>query len=179
MVPCPYCGSENIPGVDLCEACGSDLAGIDLVESQDSFQGQLATDRIESLTMGPAIVVESDSTVAEAVRVLRRFRHGCAIVQDGDRLIGIFTERDLLTRVLLAERDPEDVRLADVMTRSPWTLGPNDPPAFAIHRMVLQGLRHLPVVADGELQGFVSVRNVLRYIHEDVIASKKDASADA
>jgi CBS domain-containing protein len=57
------------------------------------------------------------------------------------------------------------------MTRAPWTLAPGDPPAFAIHRMVAQGLRHLPVIDSGELQGFVSVRNILRYIHEEVIGA--------
>ncbi len=56
------------------------------------------------------------------------------------------------------------------MTPDPFTHSTEDPPAFAIHRMVEQGLRHMPVIEDDELIGFVSVRNLLRYIHEDVIA---------
>jgi signal-transduction protein with cAMP-binding, CBS, and nucleotidyltransferase domain len=166
---CPFCGADNIPGIDLCEICGSDLAGIDLVESRDRFQGRLMSDRIGDLTMGPALLVEAGTTVRKAVEKMRRFRHGCALVQDGDRLVGIFTERDLLTRVIRKGLDPAEVTMATVMTRAPWTLAPGDPPAFAIHRMVAQGLRHLPVIDSGELQGFVSVRNILRYIHEEVI----------
>lgn len=166
---CPNCGTDNIPGNDLCEVCGSDLAGLDRVESQANFQGQLMSDRIGDVTMGPALVVEGSASVREAVETMRRFRHGCVLVQDQGQLVGIFTERDLLTRVLRRDRDPSAVRLAEVMTADPWILSPSDPPAFAIHRMVEQGLRHLPVIDAGELQGFVSVRNVLRYIHEDVI----------
>ena len=166
---CPFCGFDNIPGIDLCESCGSDLAGLDVLESKRGFQGQLMSDRVGDITMGPAIMVEPADTVRLAVEKMRRFRHGCVLVQDGERLLGIFTERDLLTRVLRKGLDPDEVSMADVMTRAPWTLSPGDPPAFAIHRMVEQGLRHLPVIEEGELQGFVSVRNILRYIHEEVI----------
>ena len=55
------------------------------------------------------------------------------------------------------------------MTPNPVTLSSNDPPAFAINRMVSGGLRHLPILDNGVLKGFVSVRNVLRYVHEDVL----------
>ena len=168
---CPNCGTDNIPGNDLCEVCGSDLAGLDLVESQVSFEGQLMSDRIGDLTMGPPLVVDGETSVHEAVETMRRFRHGCALAQEGDRLVGIFTERDLLTRVIRRGLEPSEVKISEVMTRGPWTLSPGDPPAFAIHRMVQQGLRHLPVINGGELQGFISVRNILRYIHEDVINS--------
>lgn len=167
---CPFCGQENIPGADLCDGCGADLAGLDLPESQDDFEGALMTDRVGHLSMGPALVVERDESVAEAVKTMRRYRHGCGLVKDGDQLSGIFTERDLLTRVIGQGLDPAEVRLGDVMTPDPFTLSPEDPPAFAIHRMVEQGLRHMPVIEDDELIGFVSVRNLLRYIHEDVIA---------
>lgn len=168
---CPFCNHDNIAGTDLCESCGADLAGLDLAESQQDFQGLLMTAHIGDLTMGPALVVGIDARVQEAVETMRRFRHGCVLVQEQDRLVGIFTERDLLTRVLRQGKDPAEVRLEEVMTRAPLTLSQHDPPAFAIHRMVEQGLRHLPVINGGSLQGFVSVRNILRYVHEDVIGS--------
>jgi CBS domain-containing protein len=167
---CPYCGFENIAGIDLCDSCGSDLAGLDLYASRSGFKGQLLTDRLGEMTLGPAICLGGESTVKEAVEALREAHHGCVLIKDDGRLKGIFTERDLLTRVLRKGLDPAETRLAVVMTPSPFTLSPDDPPAFAIHRMVAEGLRHLPILDDGALLGFVSVRNVLRYIHEDVLS---------
>lgn len=168
---CPNCGVDNLQGDDLCQVCGSDLAGLDLRASRDDFKSQLVTDRLANFTMGPALCLPGDATVRQAVEMLREARHGCVLIEEDGRLTGIFTERDLLSRVLLAGRDPAETRLTEVMTPDPFTLRSNDPPAFAIHRMVSQGLRHLPIVDDGELKGFVSVRNVLRYIHEDVIGA--------
>jgi len=168
---CHNCSVENLPGNDLCEVCGSDLAGLDLVASRDDFKGQLSTDRLGDLAMGPALCLPGDATVRTAVETLRKARHGCVLIEEEGRLTGIFTERDLLSRVVLAGRNPSKTRLIDVMTPDPLTLESGDPPAFAIHRMVSQGLRHLPIVDDGAVRGFVSVRHVLRYIHEDVIGS--------
>lgn len=166
---CPNCGLDNLPGNDLCEVCGTDLAGLDLPGSRDDFKGQLLTDRVGDLSMGPPIVMPGGATVRDAVETLREARHGCVLIQEDDRLVGIFTERDLLTRVIGPGLDPEETRLRQVMSPDPLTLDPADPPAFAIHRMVSQGLRHLPVLRGDELLGFISIRNVLKYIHEDVI----------
>lgn len=168
---CPFCRYENIPGTDLCESCGSDLAGLDLVASQGDFSGQLLTDKLGRMELGPAVCLDSDTSVRAAIEAMREARHGCVLIQDENRLLGIFTERDLLTRVLRPGLDLTETRLADVMTADPFTLAPDDPMAFAIHRMVFQGLRHLPILAGGKLMGFVSVRNILRYVHEDVLSS--------
>ena len=166
---CPYCAHQNIPGVDQCASCGHDLAGLDLLESKASFAGQLMTDRVGDLTMGPALVLSSQDTVRTAVETMREARHGCVLIADGSDLTGIFTERDLLTRVVQQGKEPANTTLSEVMTRRPFTLNPSDPPAFAIHRMVSEGLRHLPVIDQGRLLGFASVRNVLSYIDQDVI----------
>jgi CBS domain-containing protein len=166
---CPNCGVENLDGVDLCEVCGTDLAGLDLPSQRDDFKGQLMTDRLAGFSMGPALCLPGDATVRQAVEILREARHGCVLIEADGRLTGIFTERDLLSRVILPGLDPAETRLDAVMTPDPFTLAPSDPPAFAIHRMVSQGLRHMPIVEDEDLKGFVSIRNVLRYIHEEVI----------
>jgi CBS domain-containing protein len=168
-VICPYCGHDNVPGVDLCESCGSDLAGLDLPEAEEGFRGQLFTDRIGDLHLMPPLTVSPQTTVADAISRMREARHGCVLVQDGDTLVGIFTERDVLVRGVHKGLDMDREPVASVMTPEPFTLKPDDPPIFAIHCMVVEGLRHLPVVEGDQLLGFISVRNVLRYIHRDVL----------
>jgi len=166
---CPYCGHDNIQGIELCEQCGADLAGLDIPEAGDGLGGRLLTDRIADLDLAPAPVLGPDATVAEALDLMATQRHGCVLVVEDGVLCGIFTERDVLSRVVLAGRDATETPLSAVMTPTPVRLEADDPPAFAIHSMVSRGLRHLPVVAGAELLGFVSVRNLLRYIRRDVI----------
>jgi len=80
---------------------------------------------------------------------------------DGSRLIGIFTERDALYRVIAAGRDPAETRLADVMTPQPQTMHPDEPFVKALGIMHQHGFRHLPVVEHGRPLGVVSARDAL------------------
>jgi CBS domain-containing protein len=129
----------------------------------------LLTDRVGDLDLSAALVLGPEATVAEALDLMVSQRHGCVLIVEDGVLCGIFTERDLLSRIVLANRDATRTPLSAVMTPSPVCLGPDDPPAFAVHSMVARGMRHLPVVAGAELLGFVSVRNLLRYIRRDLI----------
>lgn len=167
---CPFCATENIQGVDACLDCGADLAGLDLPEAQRGFSGRLLADRIGDLKLSDPITLAPESTVREAVERMRRERHGCVFVQERGEVIGAFSERHLLTRVLRADRDPETTTLAAVMSPVPVRLHPEDPPAFAVHCMVSRRLRYLPVVSEGALVGFLSVRNILAYLNDELIS---------
>ncbi len=166
---CPSCDAENIPGVDVCLSCGTDLAGLDLLEAQRGFSGHLLTDRIGDLELSDPIALAPESTVREAVERMRRVHRGCVFVEQQGELIGAFNERHLLTRVLLADLDPETTALSEVMGPVEVRLDPEDPPAFAVHCMVSRRLRHLPVVSDGVFVGFLSVRNILAYLNDELI----------
>ena len=166
---CHNCGYDNIPGIDLCEKCGSDLAGHELPEAQVGFRGRLMTDHVGDLELIAPLYVELGTTAAEAIAVMRDAGHGCVLVRDQHSLVGIFTERDVLTRVVRPGKDPSALTMQDVMTPRPTVLAPADPPAYAIHLSTARGLRHLPVVDEQEVLGFISVRHLLRYIHEDVL----------
>ena len=167
---CPYCGLENIPGIEQCENCSAELAGLDLPENAAGFRGRMLRDTVRGLTLAPALTVSASDTVASCMATMKEARHGCVLVTDGPQLVGIFTERDVLARVVTAGLDSETTEVAEVMTNRPVTLDPDDPPAYAIHRVVAGGFRHLPVVDGNEILGFISVRNLLRYIHDDVMA---------
>ncbi|MEZ5332634.1 MAG: CBS domain-containing protein [Thermoanaerobaculia bacterium] len=167
---CPFCGSDNIQGSELCESCGAELAGLDIPEAGDGVGGRLLTDRVADLELSPALTLPPAASVADALALMRRERHGCVLVVEEGVLCGIFTERDVLSRLVLARRDATATPLSAVMTPDPVRLEAGDPPAFAIHSMVARGLRHLPVLSGAQLLGFVSVRNILRYLRQDLLA---------
>ncbi len=168
---CPNCGQDNIPGIELCESCGSDLAGLDIPEAGGGFAGRLMTDRIGDLDLTLPLTVTADETAEAVIARMREARHGCVQVCDGETLIGIFTERDVLSRLVRPGLDARTTRVGEMMTSRPNTLTTADPPAFAIHRMVTQGFRHLPILDRGKLAGTISVRNILRYIDREILGA--------
>ena len=162
---CPACEHENIPGEDLCADCGMDLAGLDVqVWGVDPADPLLATPLAE-LPLKKPLVLGPGASVAEAVALMRQHHEGCVFVeQEGEGLIGVFTERDVAVRVASRGRDPEKTRLEEVMTASPVALQRDDPVSWALHRMGIDGFRHIPVLDGDRLHGFLSSRTVLKVL---------------
>ena len=100
-------------------------------------------------------------TVSEVARVMKRKHIGAIMVVDGDRLIGIFTERDALFRVLAEDRDLHNTRVADVMTRNPQAIHPDKQFADALQLMHDGRFRHVPVVENGRAIGMVSASDAM------------------
>ena len=168
---CPYSGSDNIPGMDACEGCGSALAGLDLPGTGTGFRGKLLNDRIGDLKISPPLVLDPDESVAEAISRMREERCGCVLVEREGELVGIFNERHVLTRVLSKGLDPAATPISQVMSPDPLRFSVDDPPAFAVHCMVDYDFRHLPVLSDGQILGYVSVRSILAYLNDRVIGT--------
>ena len=110
------------------------------------------------------VVAAPHATVAEAARLMKKGRVGAVLVVEEGRLVGIFTERDALFRVIACGLDPESTPLHEVMTADPVVLRPDDSVAVAIHKMAVGGFRHIPLVVDGSATGIVSARDLFRYI---------------
>jgi CBS domain-containing protein len=107
------------------------------------------------ITRRPLLKATPDTTVARAAKLMGLKRMGAiAVVEDG-HLLGIFTDRDALVRVIAQDRDPQTTRLRDVMTREPRTIGPDEPVESAWSLMQRDGLHHLPVVENAVLIGIV------------------------
>ena len=103
------------------------------------------------------LVLPSVTPVDEACRHMSERRVGSvAVVDDSGRLVGIFTGRDAVGRVLARRRDPAATRLADVMTRDPQALSPGQSAIEALRLMWDGGFRHLPLVKQGKVVGVVS-----------------------
>ena len=126
----------------------------------------LRKDPVTRLDPMPPRAVARSAAVADALDLMRRDNVGCVLVCDGDRLVGLFTERDLMTRVLAVGK-PLSHPVAEVMTPDPETVSPKDPVRLAVRKMKLGGHRHLPVVDEaGRPVGLVSVKGVVHYLVE-------------
>jgi signal-transduction protein with cAMP-binding, CBS, and nucleotidyltransferase domain len=126
----------------------------------------IRVDSVSRLDPAPSLTIHVDSTVTDAVNAMREHNVGCLLVTDAGRVVGIFTERDLLTRILSRGRSLE-TPLRYCMTPNPVTVGPKDPVRTAIRRMQKGGYRHLPVVdEDGRPIGMLSARRVVHYLVE-------------
>jgi len=106
------------------------------------------------------IMVKAETTVREAAKLMAAHKIGAVMVGDETSLIGIFTERDLAFKVAATGRDPDTVRLSEVMTKNPDTLRPEDTAHDALQRMSQRGYRHLPVVDNNRVVGMVSIRDI-------------------
>lgn len=126
----------------------------------------LKVESVSRLRPTAAWCLRIDQTVADAVALMRRERVGCVLVCQGDRLCGIFTERDLIRRVLAARRSLS-LPLAECMTADPVVVQPNESIGTAVRRMQAGSYRHLPVVdSEGRPVGVLSVKRIVHYLVE-------------
>ena len=118
---------------------------------------------IRSVMNGKQLLIASpDTTVGQAAKLMAKRKMSAVMVVDAHgRLVGIFTERDAVHRVIARRLDPDLTRLADVMTLDPKTVAPRETFGYALLQMHEQGFRHMPVVEDGRPVGMVSARNAL------------------
>jgi len=107
------------------------------------------------------LTATAKTTVDQAARLMEGKGVGTVLVVEKGRLVGIFTERDALFRVLAAGRDPRTTQLAEVMTHDPQTIHPDKASGHAMLMMYEGGFRHVPVVENGHPLGVVSARDVL------------------
>ena len=137
----------------------------DLTETDD-LRGALLNDTIAVLSPAEQICLAEVATVHEAVQTMLARRQAGVLVTDAmGRLTGIFTERDVLTRVVGKDLDARRTALAGVMTRNPEALTARDRVAYAVNRMSVAGYRTIPLVdLEGRPIGVVTVSDVIRWL---------------
>jgi CBS domain-containing protein len=109
----------------------------------------------------PLLYVEEGMSVFGAAAFMAEKKIGAVPVLAGERLVGVFSERDLMTRVVVPERDPHTTLVRDVMTCDLVVAAPADDTEACEAMMAARGCRHLPVVLGGQLLGFLSLRDLL------------------
>lgn len=116
-------------------------------------------------TLRQPVIAAPSVSIRQAVALMNERGVGCVLVVEGGRLVGIFTERDVLTKVITAGRDTDATPVGEVMTRDPECLTLDDGIAYALNLMSDGGFRHIPLVdAEGRPTGVVAMRNVVEYI---------------
>jgi CBS domain-containing protein len=115
----------------------------DLIKTQETYEAELG------------------QTVLETVQAMVERNIGAVPVMHNGKLMGIFSERDLMKRVVAEGRDPRSTCLAEVMTEDPLTVSTNEDLESCMSLMRRHGFRHVPVCKDGHLVGIVSLRDIL------------------
>jgi signal-transduction protein with cAMP-binding, CBS, and nucleotidyltransferase domain len=125
----------------------------------------LKSETVSRLKPTPPWSLQAAQPVADAIKLMREKKVGCVLVCEQGRIVGIFTERDLLLRVLAQHRSLRDP-INECMTPNPITVHPKDPISCAIKRMQKGGYRHLPVVIEDKPVGILSVKRIVHYLVE-------------
>jgi CBS domain-containing protein len=132
---------------------------------QRVLDNSMLMEPIRRIDTAPPVTVESKTSIAETVRLMQERHIGCVLVTREGRLLGIFTERDVLCEVMGAGRNPKETAVDELMTENPETLSPDAAIAFALNKMSIGGFRHVPLVDDeGRPVGVVSVKDIVDYI---------------
>lgn len=119
------------------------------------------------------ITAAPDTTVRQAARLMATKNTGAVLVVDDDLLVGIFTERDVVFRVIAPGLDPKETPLKEVMTSNPKTLDPTQSYGHALVIMQENGFRHVPVVEQGHAIGIISSRNAMDPDLEEFVADQR------
>ncbi len=159
---CPDCGHDNIAGVDHCEACHKPLTGLELSASE--MERSISAHPVSVLVPRRQVTVAASTHVREAVHCMVENGIGCLLVEEEGEVVGIFTERDVLNRIL-PDVSVLSAPVSEFMTPAPVSIDEKDSVAFAMHTMNLGGYRHLPISRDGgRVIGIISARDLLRFL---------------
>lgn len=135
-------------------------------EDQNWIEVEILERPIRSLpSLRTPVQVESHATLDQVIERMNRDRVGCVlIVQDGC-LIGVFTERDVLTKIAAEAVDTSEARVGDFMTADPETLTLDDGIAYALNKMTVGGFRHIPLVDEHNRPvGIAAMRHIVEYL---------------
>jgi CBS domain-containing protein len=162
---CPHCGHDNLPGSEECNHCGMDLTQLDRPMANNRIERSLMEDPVSVLQPKVPITIAPTATVGATIQLMLDSDIGALlVVNDAGKLLGVFSERDLLTRVAGLHEDYARQPIQKFMTPNPETVTASDTLAFVLHKMDVGGYRHLPVLKEGYPVGVISVRDMLRHI---------------
>jgi CBS domain-containing protein len=117
----------------------------------------------------PIHSVGPDALITECVRKMTAEKIGALVVMDGERLIGIFTERDALSKVLAAGLEPSTTKVSEVMTKDPYWISPTTTVGDAMELVTKRRFRHLPIVKSGKVLAVISSGDLTHWLVKDQV----------
>ena len=172
---CPACDYENLPGADACENCGTSLTRDDVPQAGTEVERSLMKDPVECLQPISPLRVELETSLEDAIQMMRNHGIGCVLITDADgKLTGILTERDLLQKVAGKGLDLAQSLVGDFMSPAPESSKPDHPLGYALHRMIVSDIRYLPIVDSSDRPaGIVSSRDIIAYMAKHFHAAQE------
>lgn len=164
---CPSCGYDNIEGADRCEECVTPLFNLDASQGgRRSLARSVMEDDLNQIDQD-FVGVTSDMPAVEAIDKMRAAHVGCALVIDEGKLLGIFTERDVLNKLTGKQALASTTPVKELMSADPETLRETDSVATALSKMSLGRYRHIPVRKTDGTYAVTSIKHVLKYIAKE------------
>jgi CBS domain-containing protein len=128
----------------------------------------LFTERETIHSVGP------DTLVTECVRIMSAKKIGALIVMDGEKLVGIFTERDALNKVLAAGLEPARTKVSVVMTKDPYSIPPTTTVGEAMELVTKRRFRHLPIVKNGKVLAVISSGDLTHWLVKEQVGEVQE-----
>jgi CBS domain-containing protein len=166
---CPSCGFDNIEGTDRCENCMKPLRDLD-VPRPDASRGivrSVMEDDLSHLDQEETLTARPEDPVIEVVRRMKVSSASCALILEGDRLAGIFTEHDVLRRLVGMSAETFNAPVSELMTPNPEALRETDSVAAALNKMAMGRYRNVPVIKNDGTYGATSIKQVLKFIAQE------------
>jgi CBS domain-containing protein len=167
-IVCPSCGYRNIEGSDRCSECLQSLMNLDLpsVKHDDIIQELIMTCPVSAiLGDSDVLVAEKTDTIAKIVESMCEYSTSSVLIYEKRKLVGIISERRLLTHVALKYDDLTKVTAEEIMTHNPEFVQKDAPLAHALHKMSISKFRHIPVLDDvGRPLSILRIADVLNYL---------------
>ena len=152
---------------------------IEMYESNGKYRTTLdkgisPNDPLSVLTQEKFIVLNEQITLREAINNIQRYHVGCILLENNNKITGIFTERDIIKHIVGNRHNLEKECISDYMTKSPDVLHFQDPIAFALNKMISGGYRHIPIVDNKDKPiGLISMQDIINhlgdYFFDDIV----------
>lgn len=164
---CPSCSHDNTPGADRCEECLTPLFNRDVPRADsEGLSRSVMEDDLSHLEQ-EFLGVSPDTSAIDVINKMKEARLGCALVIEDGKLLGIFTERDVLNKLTGKNASAVTTAVRELMSANPEILQETDSVATALNKMSMGRYRHIPVQKDDSSYVVTSIKHVLKYIAKE------------